>query len=38
MLTLGRTKTDYAKIIGVNLRTLQRKMKDDPHQQFWTLS
>jgi putative toxin-antitoxin system antitoxin component (TIGR02293 family) len=28
MLTLGLTKTDYAKIIGVNLRTLQRKMKE----------
>ncbi|EGQ8060788.1 DUF2384 domain-containing protein [Vibrio parahaemolyticus] len=28
MLILGLTKTDYAKIIGVNLRTLQRKMKE----------
>ncbi|WP_114786276.1 antitoxin Xre-like helix-turn-helix domain-containing protein [Vibrio tetraodonis] len=28
MLTLGLTKKDYAKIIGVNLRTLQRKMKE----------
>ncbi|WP_050922538.1 antitoxin Xre-like helix-turn-helix domain-containing protein, partial [Vibrio harveyi] len=28
MLTLGLTKTDYAKIIGVNLRTFQRKMKE----------
>ncbi|HBC3976574.1 MULTISPECIES: antitoxin Xre/MbcA/ParS toxin-binding domain-containing protein [Vibrio] len=28
MLVLGLTKTEYAKIIGVNLRTLQRKMKE----------
>ncbi|EJE8546560.1 DUF2384 domain-containing protein [Vibrio vulnificus] len=28
MLILGLTKTEYAKIIGVNLRTLQRKMKE----------
>ncbi len=30
MLILGLTKTEFAKIIGVNLRTLQRKIKE-PH-------
>jgi putative toxin-antitoxin system antitoxin component (TIGR02293 family) len=28
MVILGLSKTEYAKIIGVNLRSLQRKMKE----------
>ncbi|WP_345772782.1 antitoxin Xre/MbcA/ParS toxin-binding domain-containing protein [Vibrio sp. Isolate22] len=28
MLIIGLTKTEYAKLIGVNLRTLRRKVKE----------